>query len=125
MPDSLPELSKAEWVIMKACWDHPPRTAREVHEEVSPKREWEYQTVKTMLDRLVEKGYLQRKKVGPISVFSQAVPRAKVLRRAIDSFLDTVLGNQLTPLLQHLSGSERLTEEDAALLKKLLEEEKP
>jgi BlaI family penicillinase repressor len=128
MPESMRELSRAEWLIMKACWDHPPRTAREVHEEVAPKREWEYQTVKTMLDRLVEKGYLQRKKVGPISVFSPAVPRTRVLRRAIDDFLETVLGNQLAPLLQHLSGSERLTGEDAALLKKLLEEnreEKP
>ena len=60
MPDPAPELSKAEWLIMNACWDRKNLTARDVHEAVAPQREWEYQTVKTMLDRLVEKGYLRR-----------------------------------------------------------------
>jgi predicted transcriptional regulator len=124
MPENLPELSKAEWLIMQACWDRrKSATAREIHEAVADARDWEYQTVKTMLDRLVEKGYLRREKVGPISLFATAVPRTKVVRRAIDGFVETVLGNELTPLLVHLAGSEKWREADLAVLKKLLEEE--
>jgi len=123
MAEPLPELSKAEWLIMQACWQKKSSTAREVHAAVPDEREWEYQTVKTMLDRLVDKGYLRREKVGPISVFLPVVPRAKVVRRAIDGFLETVLGNQLAPLLAHLAGSDRWNEADLAILKKLLKED--
>ena len=122
MSDALPELSKAEWLVMKVCWERKSSTAREVHEASAGQREWGYQTVKTMLDRLVEKGYLRRDKVGPISVFTPAVPRMKALRRAIDGFVDTVLGNQLAPLFTHLAGGEKLSEDELAALKKLMEE---
>src|SRR6478735_2041419 len=112
MADPLPELSRTEWLIMKACWDLKKCTARDVHASVTEQREWEYQTVKTMLDRLVEKGYLRRDKVGPISVFLPVVPRTRVVRRAIDGFLETVLGNRLAPLFSHLSGGEKLSDEE-------------
>jgi BlaI family penicillinase repressor len=125
MPDPAPELSKAEWLIMNACWDRKNLTARDVHEAVAAQREWEYQTVKTMLDRLVEKGYLRRDKVGPISVFTPAIPRTRTVRRAIDGFVETVLGNQLAPLFAHLAGGEKLSDEELAALKKLVEENEP
>ena len=124
MPEALPELSKAEWLVMKACWERKNATARDIHAAVAARRQWEYQTVKTMLDRLTDKGYLRRDKVGPVSVFTPVVPRRKALRRAIDGFVDTVLGHQLTPLFAHLAGGEKLNEEEIAALKKLLEENK-
>ncbi len=122
MPHPLPELSRAEWLVMKACWDQKKATARNIHVAVASRRRWEYQTVKTMLDRLTDKGYLRREKVGPISVFTAAVPRTKVLRRAIDSFVETVLGSQLAPLFAHLTGREKLSEDELAALKKLIKE---
>jgi BlaI family penicillinase repressor len=125
MPDPTPELSKSEWLIMNACWARKNLTARDVHQVVAAQREWEYQTVKTMLDRLVEKGYLRREKVGPISVFTPAVPRIRAVRRAIDGFIGTVLGNQLAPLFAHLAGGEKLSDEELAALKKLVEENEP
>jgi len=124
MADSLPELSKAEWLIMKACWEKKNSTARDVYEAIGDQREWEYQTVKTMLDRLVDKGYLTLGKVGPISIFTPAIAKTKVVKNAIEGFVDTVLGDQLTPLLVHLAGSDRLSDTDIAMLKKLLEENK-
>jgi len=125
MPDPAPELSKAEWLVMNACWEHKNFTARDIHELVASHRDWEYQTVKTMLDRLVEKGYLRRDKVGPISVFTPAVPRTRTVRRAIDGFIETVLGNQLGPLFAHLAGGEKLSDEEVSALKNLVKENEP
>jgi predicted transcriptional regulator len=125
MPDPTPELSKAEWLVMNACWERKNLTAREVHAVVAAERDWEYQTVKTMLDRLVEKGYLRREKVGPISVFTPMVPRGRTVRRAIDGFIGTVLGNQLGPLFAHLAGGDKLSDEEIAALRKLIEENEP
>ena len=44
MAGNLPELSKGEWLIMKACWEKGKATAREIHEKTLAQRKWEYQT---------------------------------------------------------------------------------
>jgi BlaI family penicillinase repressor len=122
MPSDLAELSRAEWVVMQACWAKRRMTAREVHEAAAPHREWEYQTVKTMLDRLVSKGYLKRHKVGPICLYEPAVSRGKAVGRAIDSFKSTVLGDSLAPLFAHFTGGKSLSDEEVASLRRLVQE---
>jgi len=122
MPKELPELSKAEWLIMNICWNKGELTARNVYEEALMKKKWEYQTVKTMLDRLANKGYLRRSKFGPICVYRPTVSRSKVVRRAIEAFADTVLGNTFAPLFAHLAEGRALTDEEIAALEKLIEE---
>ena len=117
-----PELSKSEWIVMNACWDLGKSTARQVYEHVAAQKKWDYQTVKTMLDRIAEKGYLNREKLGPLCLFAPAVPRRKAVTRAIENFADTVLGNAVAPLFAHFANARKLTDEDLAALKKLIEE---
>ncbi|MBN1867435.1 BlaI/MecI/CopY family transcriptional regulator [Candidatus Sumerlaeota bacterium] len=121
MPNDLPELSRAEWLVMQACWEKRRATARDIHEEVSPRRGWEYQTVKTMLDRLTAKGYLKCGKVGPVCLFEPAVTRAKAIGRAIDTFKSTVLGDSLAPLFAHFTGGKSLSDEEIGSLRRLIE----
>ena len=122
MSKKLPELSKGEWLVMNICWGKDELTARNVHEEALEKRKWEYQTVKTMLDRLVDKGYLHRRKLGPICLYRPSVSRSRVVTRAIETFADTVLGNTFVPLFAHLAKGKTLSDEEIAALEKLIEE---
>jgi BlaI family transcriptional regulator, penicillinase repressor len=122
MSKSLPELSKAEWLIMNCCWKKGKRTARQVYEEAREQKDWEYQTVKTMLDRLTAKGYLKCEKLGPLCLFEAAVQRAPAVARAIDAFLDTTLGDTLAPLFSHLAKSRKLSDEEIAALKKMIDQ---
>lgn len=121
MPE-LPELTKAEWLIMKCCWNKGKCTAREVHEDVLARKSWRYQTVKTMLDRLEQKGYLKLSKVGPICLFEPAVPQARVMGRALDTFVGTVLDGALAPVFAHLAKGKKLAPADIESLKRLVEE---
>lgn len=116
-----PELSKAEWVVMNTCWNLGKATARQVFEAIA-NAHWDYQTVKTMLDRITEKGYLKRDKLGPLCLFEPIEPRKKAVKRAIDGFLETVLGNTIAPIFAHLAQDQKLSEEDIAALKKLIDE---
>jgi len=125
MAKSLPELSKAEWLIMNCCWEKGRRTARQVYEEARGQKAWEYQTVKTMLDRLAAKGYLKCEKLGPLCLFEAAVPRAKAVARAIKSFFDTTLGDTLAPLFAHLAKGRELSGEEIAALKKIIDQKDP
>lgn len=116
------DLSKTEWLLMKICWLKGQSSARDIYEETLKQKKRGYQTVKTMLDRLVGKGYLEREKFGPIWLYKPTVPRSKVIAHEIDTFVNTVLDNTFAPLFVHLAGKEKLSREEIKALKKLIEE---
>lgn len=117
-------LSKTEWSLMKICWKKGEATARTVYDESLKEKKRGYQTVKTMLDRLVNKGYLRRKKFGPLWIYESAVSRPKVLAHAIDNFVTTVLDNALAPLLLHFTKKEKLSAEEIEALENLIKKSK-
>ena len=49
MAKQIPELSKAEWLVMNECWRRGRCTARQIFEDAPARRSWSYQTVKTIL----------------------------------------------------------------------------
>lgn len=120
--NKLPELTKAEWLIMKCCWKKGKCTARDVYEEMLKQKTWRYQTVKTMLDRLVQKDYVKMSKFGPICLFEPAVSQTRVMGKALDAFVGTVLDGALAPVFAHLAKGKKLSQEDIESLKKLVEQ---
>ena len=117
-----PDLSKTEWLLMNICWKKGQASAREIYEETLRDKKRGYQTVKTMLDRMVAKGYLAREKFGPIWLYKPTVSRKQALGREIESFVNTVLDKTFAPLFAHLAKKEKLSREEIDALKKLIEE---
>ena len=117
-----PELSKTEWTLMNICWKKGQVSARDIYEVTLRDKKRGYQTVKTMLDRMVVKGYLAREKFGPIWLYKPIVSRKQALGREIESFVNTVLDRTFAPLFAHLAEKETLSREDIDALKKLIEE---
>ena len=122
MPPEMPDLSKTEWIVMNLCWQHGKATARQIYDEASEARSWEYQTVKTLMDRLVAKGYLRMEKLGPLCLFEPAIPQTKTVAKAIDGFMNTVLGNTVAPLFAHLAKGRKLSDDEIASLRKIIQE---
>jgi len=114
-------LSKTEWSLMNICWKKGKVSARNIFEETLKEKKRGYQTVKTMLDRMVVKGFLTREKFGPIWLYKPAVSRSKVLSGEIESFVNNVLDRTFAPLFVHLAEKENLTVEDIEALKKLID----
>ena len=52
------KFTDAEWHIMKALWQQAPASARQIAERLPEDIQWAYTTIKTMLNRLVEKQVL-------------------------------------------------------------------
>ena len=107
---------------MNICWKKGKVSAREIYEVTLKEKQRGYQTVKTMLDRMVGKEFLEREKFGPIWLYKPVVSKTKMLGREIESFVNTVLDKTLAPLFVHLAEKENLTEEEIETLKKLIEE---
>ncbi len=124
MPHNLPNLSKSEWKLMNFCWRLGKSTARQIYEESLNEKQRDYQTIKTMLDRMAAKGYLAVEKLGPLCLFSPAVKRSQAVALAIDEFVGTVLDDTLAPLLVHLANDGKMSPEELDELEKILSERK-
>ncbi|MCE5249068.1 BlaI/MecI/CopY family transcriptional regulator [bacterium] len=118
------KLSSTEWSLMKICWEKGHATVREIYEETLKEKKRGYQTVKTMLDRMVKKGFQMRDKLGPIWLYKPAASRMKIMKEEIETLTDNVLDNTLVPLFAHLAEKEKLTREEIKALRDLIEKHK-
>lgn len=117
-----PRITDAEWLVMKTLWDKSPQTAMSVANAVEPSTKWKPKTVMTLLDRLVKKGALGYEKVGRAHHFRPLVREEDCLRSEGRSFLTRFFGGALKPMVAHFLENESLSKEEAAELKRLLDE---
>jgi BlaI family penicillinase repressor len=120
----LPDLSTAEWTIMKTVWKLEKTTVREVYEELLEETNWAYNTVRTMMERLCEKGYLNVRMVGRTNFYRPEVTRRKVTQQALRGFIERIYDGAVGPVICHLIENENLPPEELEEIRSLLEEEK-
>jgi BlaI family transcriptional regulator, penicillinase repressor len=115
-----PNISEAEWEVMRAVWAGHPATANEVVERLAGEKDWSPRTIKTMLNRLVKKRALGFTEEGKRYLYRPLVSREECVRDESRSFLDRVFGGALGPMLNHFVRNEKLSAEEIAELKRLL-----
>lgn len=121
MPD-LPKISESEWEVMKALWQRSPQTANELAEAVAPVNDWNPRTVKTLINRLVQKKVVGRTKEGRAFLFHPLIQQADCAVAATESFLDRVFNGSLNPMLSFLVQGKKLSRKQIAELKRILDE---
>ena len=57
-------ISEAEWEVMRVVWSNRDTTSKFVIDTLGDEKSWTPSTIKTLLSRLVEKGFLDTKKQG-------------------------------------------------------------
>ncbi|MEM7244969.1 MAG: BlaI/MecI/CopY family transcriptional regulator [Acidobacteriota bacterium] len=116
------KLSDAEWTVMHAVWERSPASARDVLEVTEPETGWAYTTVKTILDRLVDKGVLQVRKRANTGLYEPLLSRQDARRNAVRSLVDRAFDGAFGSFVQHLVSNERLSKRDRAELARLVQE---
>ena len=120
----LKDLSKAEWKIMKIVWELQKAMAREIYTVAGTQFDWTPATVKTLLRRLVDKGYVTTTPVGNGFVYRPAQSALSALRAAADSLFTNAIEGATGPLLVHLVAQTNLTADDLDSLQKLIDSKK-
>ncbi len=115
------ELTEAEWEIMKVVWEKQPCTAGTVQEELAATRDRAYSTVKTTMDRMVEKGFLKIERIRNLQLFSACISAVEAKRGEFRKMLQRAFDGALTPMMQFLIEHEGLSPQDAAQLRKLVD----
>ena len=115
------ELGRAEWAVMEALWTRGQSTATELQHDLEETHHWAYSTVKTMLDRLVIKGFVKARREGNVYEYTPKVRRKSVVARAVDDLFDRVLAGSLAPMLDRLIESRRLSSKEVDELRGMLD----
>jgi predicted transcriptional regulator len=123
-PDPLPELTKAEFDILRIAWKSKRLSVRELHDQLIKNYQWAYSTTKTMMDRMVKKGFLERQKFHGVFLYKPLISRPRGFARFIQFFSERVLELDSGMVVSLFSESKALTAEEIEELTLLLEEEK-
>ncbi|MGO8699599.1 MAG: BlaI/MecI/CopY family transcriptional regulator [Limisphaerales bacterium] len=117
------KISDAEWQIMNLLWERSPLTGGEIIAALQKKSAWRPRTIRTLVDRLVEKGALKVIAEGKRR-FAPLVSLETCVRVESRSFMERVFGGRPASLLLHIIKEAKLTEQEIAQLKKLLSEKR-
>ncbi len=124
MSKARPELTEAEWAIIKAVWDSEPCTAPDIQQKLRRQTAWTYSTVRTLMDRMVGKGLLAAEKVGHLTTYRSAVTREQAQRGELFYALKHAFNGALTPMVQCLLETSDLSADELAELEALIKAKK-
>lgn len=123
-PRNAPALSPAQQEIMELVWDRGELSAFEVREALADDRTVARETVRTMLTRMEEKGWLKHRVVGRTYFYSAAIPREANLGQSVVELIDNLCGGSAEKLMTALLDHRGLSDEEAKRIQSMIESSK-
>lgn len=120
---SLPQISEAEYEVMKIVWEYAPISTNEVTDRLTATTDWSPKTIQTMLKRLVTKGALSYVKQGRVFVYSPLVEEGEYVGQKSCSFLSRYYDGKLSSMVSAFLENDRLTDAEISTLRDILDRE--
>jgi predicted transcriptional regulator len=115
-------LSDLELELLRFLAVSGPKSARAAAEEFGEPNGYARTTVMTLLERLRQKGYLDRSKVAGVYVHSSKLTPGELMRNVVGRFVQRALGGSVSPLVAFLAENPKLTDAEIAELRRLVDE---
>jgi len=116
-------LTPLEWEVMNIIWKLGGKpTVRQVLNEGYPNREKAYTTIQTVMNNIVIKRFLKRKKTGLVNFYSPAVKREDMIVGETNTLVNKAFGGSFLALANYLIDSDTLSQEEIADLKRLIKQ---
>lgn len=106
-----PALSPLENAVMRIVWDDQPITAEDVREKMDGTHGLKASTVRTLLRRLEEKGYVAHDVDGRTYVYRSVVEQNNVAASAVRSIVDRFCSGSVENLLVGLVDDKQISSE--------------
>ena len=116
----LPQISEAEYEVMKIVWKHAPINTNEITEKLLQSTNWSPKTIQTLIKRLVTKGALTYEKQSRVLVYTPLVKESEYICQESNSFLNRYYDGDITAMLSAYIDNDKLTEPEIETLRSLL-----
>lgn len=114
------QISEAESVVMDVLWQRSPLAAEEVVAALASRQDWQEATVKTLLNRLLNKGAIEADKDGRRYLYRPLLRREDWVLDESESLLARLFDGRVAPLVAHFSRHRKLSADDVAELRRLV-----
>ncbi len=105
---------------MQQLWERAPQAADEIAAALGPQQGWQLATVKTLLNRLLQKGALTAERDGRRFLYAPAFPREAWAAGESLSLIDRLFGGRLAPLVAQFASERELKPADIEALRAML-----
>lgn len=117
---ALPQISEAEFQVMKIVWEHAPVSTNHVTEYLTRTTKWSPKTIQTMLKRLVQKKALTYDKEGRVFIYTPLIGQQDYVNQESRHFLQRFYNGNLVSMMTAFLDMEELSQQEVDELKELL-----
>lgn len=111
--EKMKKLPDAEFDIMKTVWaNKPPITTTIIMEQLGKEKDWKIQTVVSLMNRLVERGFLRSEKHGKERTYFPLVNKDDYLKFETGNFMKQYHESSLFNLINTLYDDKALSDEE-------------
>ena len=121
--NTLPQISEAEFEVMKIVWKHAPISTNEntlYGSVLLQTTSWSPKTIQTLIKRLVTKGALTYEKQSRMFVYTPTVKENEYIRQESNSFLNRYYDGDITAMVSAYLENDKLSESELDTLRALL-----
>ncbi|MHC4403157.1 MAG: BlaI/MecI/CopY family transcriptional regulator [Planctomycetota bacterium] len=120
---SQPPLANAELAVMDLLWLTNDRmTARQIREQLYPDAtKAQHGTVQRLLQRLEDKGYVERDRTIAVHFFSAAISRQTYAGQQLESLANKLTAGSFAPLITHLVEEKKISRDEIDRIRAILD----
>lgn len=115
-------ISEAEWQVMEVLWKRSPLTANTIVEALTGATDWKRETIRTLINRLVQKKAVGFEPKGRRYHYYPLVKEGECLRAEARSFLQRFSSRSVEPVLVAFVEHAHLSHDQIERLRKILDE---
>jgi BlaI family penicillinase repressor len=117
-----PALANSELAVMNLLWQNERLTAREIREQLYPDAtKAQHGTVQKLLQRLEDKGYVERDRNLAVHLFSAVISRQTYAGRQLESLADKLTAGSFAPLITHLIEQKKISRDEINRIRAILD----
>lgn len=117
----LPQISEAEYAVMKIVWKHAPISTNEITEQLLKTTTWSPKTIQTLIKRLVTKKALTYEKQGRVFVYTPLIRESDYMNQERNAFVNRYYDGDIAAMMSAFIRDDKLSETDIEQLRSLLD----
>ena len=118
---SLPQISEAEYEVMRVIWKYAPISTNEIVEKLETTTSWSPKTIQTLIKRLVTKHAITYEKESRVFVYTPLVDENVYISQESNTFLKKYYNGNISAMLSAFLDNDQLSDTEINDLRSLLD----
>ncbi len=114
-------ISQSEAKILYVLWNKQPMNGKEIAAQLKDEP-WSFVTIKTLINRLLKKGYLSFEKQGRQYLYHTTITEKDYLKRENNSFIERMYQGSFSGLFAAFTQHENISEKELKEIKQMIKD---